>query len=202
MLFKRMEKYEEIPVSNRKIAAAKRSIQRNKEKLEYQYALFPELQKIEETVEERIAKYKVVSEEYKQRNRDYEAQQWRRGRQILRSLPSNLKNEVEQVWNAGNEAKTALNFVSTLWSELANKYRICPDCADKIFGHRTTLKEYVWCNGSLWEWWIGFNDWIRIAPQKARQKQCELCDSKFYHFTVKKWEEKTEQLDLLEATNA
>lgn len=198
MRFQRIQRYE-IPITDRKIAAAKRAIERKKTKAAKQYPLFPEYQEVNETVESRLQKYKEAHSAHERRQRNDIAKQWIKGRRILRSFPATLQQELLALWNAELHP-SAENLHSLMWSELANKYRICYDCQVEKFGHSRSPREYIWCDGKLWEWWLGMNDWKYISPQEAKQRECEICGAKFFHYTVKRWKEKTfEQLDLLEA---
>lgn len=197
--FQRFEKYE-IPTTDRKVAAARRAIERKKVKAAKQYPLFPELQIITETAESRIQRYKAAGDRYTKRIRRETAQNWIRGRRILRSLPENIQSEILEQWNNGHHPRTSSYFLGKLWDSLANQHRICFDCQKKVFGHKRSPEEYTLCDGKLWSWWIGLNDWRQISAEKAKQSICELCGAKFFHYTVKRWKEKSfEQLDLLEA---
>ena len=85
-----MEPYEATP---RKLAAARRSVQRHKDR----YPLFPELLKYE-TAEERLASIADERETWWREMRDRHAKLWRKARQALRELPVGPRAAIKRYW--------------------------------------------------------------------------------------------------------
>jgi hypothetical protein len=82
------------PVTGRRLAAARRTLQRQAEEV----ALFPELQP-KETPAERVARLDLSAEAHFQSLRDYTAQTWRRTRAEFRTLTPAQREYVSARWN-------------------------------------------------------------------------------------------------------
>ena len=93
MKFDRYLRAERRPITGRRLAAAKRALQRQSDAV----ALFPELQPTE-TPEERCRKFDDAGLATVKRWRDTRAANWRRARQTLRALPAHVQAQVHQRW--------------------------------------------------------------------------------------------------------
>jgi septation ring formation regulator EzrA len=93
MRFKRYPRWEPYEVTPRKLAAARRAVEKDKDR----YPLFPELLK-HQTAEERIAAIASDREQWWQQMRDHRAKQWRRARQALRDLKSGPRAAIKRYW--------------------------------------------------------------------------------------------------------
>lgn len=93
MRFTRYPKGEANQITPRKIAAARRAVQREKDR----YPLFPELLK-HQTADDRLASIAVERETWWQEMRDRHAQQWRKARQALRDLPTGPRAAIKRYW--------------------------------------------------------------------------------------------------------
>ena len=91
------------PVTGRRLAAARRALQRQTEKV----ALFPELAP-KETPAERVHRFDSDSVAMVQRMRDHQAQTWRKARRQLRALTPEQRAEVLAQWNNKFLPKTAV----------------------------------------------------------------------------------------------
>jgi hypothetical protein len=93
MRFTRYPRWEPYEVTPRKLAAARRAIQKQKDR----YPLFPELIK-HQTPEERLASIAVEREAWWQRMRDRHANVWRKAHQNLNSLPPGPRAAIKRYW--------------------------------------------------------------------------------------------------------
>lgn len=93
MKFDRYLRAERRPITGRRLAAARRALQRQADSV----ALFPELQPTE-TPEERCRRFDDTSLATVQRWRDTRAADWRRARRTLRALPTEIQARVHQRW--------------------------------------------------------------------------------------------------------
>jgi hypothetical protein len=97
MKFRRQHPRSFRPVTGRRLSAARRALQREKESV----GLFPELQPTE-TPEQRIARLDAYAQEHMQRMRDRTAAMWRRVRSAFRTLTPAQRQYVLAQWNASN----------------------------------------------------------------------------------------------------
>src|ERR1700745_3625289 len=93
MRFTRYPRWEPYEVTPRKLAAARRAVQKQKDR----YPLFPELLK-HQTAEERLASIAVEQESWWQQMRDEHARRWRKARQALRDLPPGPNAAIRRYW--------------------------------------------------------------------------------------------------------
>jgi hypothetical protein len=93
MRFIRYPKGEAYQITSRKLAAARRAVQREKDR----YPLFPELLK-HQTAEDRLASIAVERETWWQEMRERQAQLWRKARQALRDLPPGRRAAITRYW--------------------------------------------------------------------------------------------------------
>ena len=77
----------------RKLAAARRAVQKEKDRC----PLFPELLK-HKSAEERLKAVASDREQWWQRMRDHRAKQWRRARKALRALPPGPRAAIKRYW--------------------------------------------------------------------------------------------------------
>ena len=110
MKFERFIRAERRPITGRRLAAAKRALQRQADAV----ALFPELQPTE-TPEQRCNRFDDASVATVQRWRDDEAERWRRARRELRALSTGQQAAVDRRW-AQNRfmPKTAVYLLETI----------------------------------------------------------------------------------------
>ena len=94
MKFDRSIKATRRPVTGRRLAAARRALQRQADKV----ALFPELAPTE-TPAERVDRFDADSVAMVLRWRQHTAQTWRRARRQLRALTPEQRAEVMAQWN-------------------------------------------------------------------------------------------------------
>lgn len=85
------------PPSARRLAAARRAIQRDLDSV----ALFPELARFK-TPEERIERMDEAGRAYWQDMRNFRARKWREARRQIRELPEHLRQQVLAYWNKTN----------------------------------------------------------------------------------------------------
>jgi hypothetical protein len=93
MRFTRYPKGEAYQLTSRKVAAARRAVQREKDR----YPLFPELL-THKSAEERLAAIATRREEWWQDMRDRHAELWRRTRKALRELPAGPCAAIRRYW--------------------------------------------------------------------------------------------------------
>ena len=93
MRFTRYPKDEPYQATPRKLAAARRAVQREKDR----YPLFPELLK-HQNAEERLASIAVERENWWQEMRDRHAKLWKNGRQALREAPAGSRAAIKRYW--------------------------------------------------------------------------------------------------------
>ncbi len=93
MTFQRFIRAEPRPITARRIAAARRALQRQADAV----ALFPELQPTE-TPEQRCARFDLENVAAVQRWRDDEADRWRRARRALRAMSPEAQAQVDRRW--------------------------------------------------------------------------------------------------------
>jgi hypothetical protein len=93
MRFTRYLKGEAYQITSRKLAAARRAVQREKNR----YPLFPELLK-HQTAEERLASIANEQETWWQLMRDRHANLWRKTRQNLNRLPPGPRTAIKRYW--------------------------------------------------------------------------------------------------------
>ena len=94
--FRRMERFVPPPVSGRRIAAARRAVERDKDR----NALTPELVR-HHTPEERLNALAIGMDKTERDWRDHRAQGWRSCRRRLRNLPEITRKGVVRLWNLG-----------------------------------------------------------------------------------------------------
>lgn len=99
------------PVTGRRLAAARRALQRQADKV----ALFPELAPTE-TPAERVDRFDAESVAMVQRHRDWLAQTWRRARRQLRALPPEQHAEVMRQWRNKFLPKTAVYLADIIFT--------------------------------------------------------------------------------------
>jgi hypothetical protein len=85
------------PPSARRVAAAKRAVQAEKER----YPLFPQLV-THHTPEARLAAIDKHRVEWWQEQRDFRADRWRKARSSLRALPPGPRNGIIRYWRHGS----------------------------------------------------------------------------------------------------
>jgi hypothetical protein len=93
MRFTRYPRGEVYQITPRKLAAARRAVQREKDR----YPLFPELRK-HQTAEDRLASIAVEREAWWQEMRDRQAKRWRKTRHALRDLPTGPRAAIKRYW--------------------------------------------------------------------------------------------------------
>ena len=93
MRFTRYPRAESYQITPRKLAAARRAVQREKDR----YPLFPELL-THQTAEQRIASIATSREEWWQNVRDHQAKQWRLARKSLHDLPPGPRAAITRYW--------------------------------------------------------------------------------------------------------
>jgi len=93
MRFTRYPKSESYQITPRKLAAARRAVQRQKDR----YPLFPELV-THNTPEERLDSIATHRTRWWQTMRDRQARQWRRARKASRDLPRGPKAAITRYW--------------------------------------------------------------------------------------------------------
>src|ERR1700757_3676717 len=93
MRFTRYPKGEAYQITPRKLAAARRAVQKEKDR----YPLFPELLK-HQTAEDRLASIAAKQETLVQEMREHQAQLWRKARQTLGDLPTGPRAAIKRYW--------------------------------------------------------------------------------------------------------
>jgi hypothetical protein len=93
MRFTRYPRWEPYEVTPHKLAAARRAIQKQKDR----YPLFPEFLK-HRTAEERLASIAVELETWWKEMRERHAKLWRKARQNLNSLPTGPRAAIKRYW--------------------------------------------------------------------------------------------------------
>jgi hypothetical protein len=93
MRFERYPRWEPYEVTPRKLAAARRAVQKEKQR----YPLFPELLK-HQTAEERVTAIAIERERWWQQMRDHRVKQWRRARQALGDLRPGPCAAIKRYW--------------------------------------------------------------------------------------------------------
>jgi hypothetical protein len=93
MRFTRYPKGEPYQITPRKLAAAGRAVQKEKDR----YPLFPELLNYQ-TAEERLASIADERETWWHEMRDRHAKLWRKARQALRELPTGPSSAIRRYW--------------------------------------------------------------------------------------------------------
>jgi hypothetical protein len=93
MRFTRYPRWEPYEVTPRKLAAARRAVQKQKDR----YPLFPELLK-HQTAEERLASIADERQKWWHEMRDRHAELWRRARKALRELPAGPCAAIKHYW--------------------------------------------------------------------------------------------------------
>lgn len=96
MRFSRYPKLIERQVTGRRLQAAHKALARERAK---ERAPGFTGKKAAETVEERVARVDAQAREGQQRFRDHIASEWIRGRRLLRSLPPEQRQALEDEWN-------------------------------------------------------------------------------------------------------
>jgi hypothetical protein len=112
--YPRWEPYEATP---RKLAAARRAVQREKDR----YPLFPELLK-HRTAEEKLASIAAERESWWQQMRDHHAKLSRKARRALRELPAGPGAAIKRYWQNGRVGPGEINKV-TCQSYFARRLR-------------------------------------------------------------------------------
>jgi len=103
--------------SRGRIAAAKKAVEKERDSV----ALFPELMR-DKTVEARLERIEDENEKYWQRLRNFEAQQWREGRAMLRRLNALTRTGVLRYWDQAQMPHTACYFAG-LVRDVAEKHK-------------------------------------------------------------------------------
>ena len=111
MQFERYIKATRRPVTGRRIAAARRALQRQADSV----ALFPELAP-SETAEKRVDRFDFESVAMVQQMRDHQAQTWRRARRQLRALTLEQRAEVMRQWSNKFLPKTAVYLADIIFT--------------------------------------------------------------------------------------
>ena len=93
MRFTRNPKGKPYQITPRKLAAARRAVQKDKDR----YPLFPELLK-HQTAEERLASIADERETWWHLMRDRHAKLWRKARQAVRELPAGPRAAIKRYW--------------------------------------------------------------------------------------------------------
>jgi hypothetical protein len=93
MRFTRYPKGEPYQITPRKLAAARRAVQREKDR----YPLFPEVLK-HQTAEDRLASIADERERWWYEMRDRHAKLWRKARQNLNRLPPGPRAAIKRYW--------------------------------------------------------------------------------------------------------
>jgi hypothetical protein len=93
MRFTRYPRGETYQLTPRRLAAARRAVQREKDR----YPLFPELL-THQTAEERLDAIATSRADWWQDMRDHQAKQWRRARKSLRRLPARPRAAITRYW--------------------------------------------------------------------------------------------------------
>jgi hypothetical protein len=93
MRFKKYPRWEPYEVTPHKLAAARRAVQKQKDR----HPLFPALLK-HQTAKERLAAIAIERDQGWRRMRDHRAKQWRRARQVLRELPPGPRAAIKRYW--------------------------------------------------------------------------------------------------------
>ena len=93
MRFTRYPKGEAYQITPRKLAAARRAVQREKDR----YPMFPELLK-HQIAEDRLASIANEQEAWWQQMRDRQANGWRKARQSLNRLPAGPRAAIKRYW--------------------------------------------------------------------------------------------------------
>ena len=110
MKFERFIRADRRPVTGRRLAAAKRALQRQADAV----ALFPELQPTE-TPQQRCDRFDRESVATVQRWRDAEAERWRRARRELRAMTPAAQAQVDRRWVQNRfMPKTAVYLLETI----------------------------------------------------------------------------------------
>ncbi|MFB3816175.1 MAG: hypothetical protein ACE147_00810 [Candidatus Methylomirabilales bacterium] len=95
MRFSRFPRSFQRPITARRLAAARKAIQRERDKA----GLFAfELPKV--TPEERCKAWDKGADEWWTHLRDFNAKQWREGRRILFAMPAERRRTIVERWNA------------------------------------------------------------------------------------------------------
>ena len=93
MRFTRYPKDEPYQITSRKLSAARRAVQKEKDR----YPLFPELLK-HQTAEERLASIAEERESWGHERRNRHARLWRKARRALRELPPGPRAAIKRYW--------------------------------------------------------------------------------------------------------
>lgn len=84
------------PITNARLKAAERALKRQANK----FPLFADQIRAEQpTAQERLEQFTQSETDWRKRMRDFNAQQWREGRRLLRSLPAEQHLGLIQKWN-------------------------------------------------------------------------------------------------------
>jgi hypothetical protein len=116
MRFTRYPRREPCVITPRKLAAARKAVQRERDR----YPLFPELL-THQTAEERLATIAIHREGWWQEMRDRQAHQWRRARKSLRALPSGPRAAITRYWKICDLPGDPVYLLSTIHEHQARK---------------------------------------------------------------------------------
>jgi hypothetical protein len=116
MRFTRYPKGDSYQVTPRKLAAARRAVQRQNDR----YPLFPELV-THNTAEERLDSIAAHRMQWWQTMRDRQAKQWRRARKTLRDLPRGPKTAITGYWKICGYPCDPLYLLSIIHEHKARK---------------------------------------------------------------------------------
>src|SRR5215469_14058071 len=116
MRFTRYPKAEPYEITPRKLAAARRAVQRQKDR----FPLFPELI-THQTAEERLDAIAYGRAEWWQNMRDHQAKQWRRARKSLRDLPRGPRAAITRYWQICGHLGDPVYLLSIIHEHKARK---------------------------------------------------------------------------------
>lgn len=125
--------------NNRRIAAAKRALKKEKEKA----GLFPELMKFN-SVEERVEQMDNMLLQRVKQYRDSAAEDIIKCRKRFRSLPDNIKNDVIEYWSKSMVPKEPFRFLS-----LIHRWDEDPLYFERVKGNASKFIKTVISNGNL-----------------------------------------------------
>jgi hypothetical protein len=121
MRFTRYPKGEPYQITSRKLSAARRAVQREKDR----YPLFPELVK-HQAAEDRLASIAVERETWWQEMRAHQAQLWRKARQPLRDLPTGPRAAIKRYCASATQTISSTIWTSTTLPSTTVTRLYCP----------------------------------------------------------------------------
>jgi len=111
---------EELGITPRRLAAAKRALERERK----QAGMFVEELGPRDTPEERIARHDAAFVADWQRRRDKQAKSWREARRWLYSLPEQQKRAILDVWQRGVYTATPQYLLSLIRSHVEERHSV------------------------------------------------------------------------------